>query len=405
MTFLPPSATRDAGLLLTSRGLRAFGDGVVSIVLPAYLLAQGCTPGQVGFLITMTLLGSAASTLLIGFLASRQPRKRLLLALSLLMVATGIGFAAAGDFWPLVVVAFLGTVNPSTGDVSPLLPLEHAALTETVVDKERTALFARYSLVGTLAGTVGVLAAGVVDLLDDKMAVLRAMQLVFLGYAAIGLAVLLIYGMLSAGLDHADTRKSVPLGPSRGIVFKLAALFSLDSFGSGFFVQSLLVVWLLQRFDLALATAAQIFFAMGVLSALSYLAAVPLARRIGLINTMVFTHLPANLCVMAVPFAPNLTVAIALLMGRGLLSQMDVPTRTSYVMAVVTPAERAAAASVTAVPRSLAAALSPGIAGWMLTLSPFGWPLVIGGALKVIYDLTLLGMCRRVRPPEEQVGS
>jgi MFS family permease len=405
MKFLPPSATRDAGLLLTSRGLRAFGDGVVSIVLPAYLLTQGCSPGQVGFLITMTLLGSAASTLLIGFLAGRHPRKRLLLALSLLMVATGIAFAAVGDFWPLVVVAFLGTVNPSTGDVSPILPLEHAALTETVVDKERTALFARYSLVGTLAGTVGVLAAGVVDLLDERMAMLRAMQLIFLGYAAIGIVVLLIYTNLSAGLDHADTRKSAPLGPSRGIVFRLAALFSLDSFGSGFFVQSLLVVWLLQRFGLSVATAAQIFFAMGVLSALSYLAAVPLARRIGLINTMVFTHLPANLCVMAVPFAPDLSVAIALLMGRGLLSQMDVPTRTSYVMAVVTPEERAAAASITAVPRSLASALSPGIAGWMLTLSPFGWPLVIGGALKVVYDLTLLAMCRGVRPPEEKIRS
>jgi MFS family permease len=405
MIFLPASATRDASLLLASRGLRAFGDGVVSIVLPAYLLALGCDAGQIGILITMTLLGSAASTLLIGFLASRHPRKSLMLALSLLMVATGIAFASVGAYWPLVIVAFLGTVNPSGGDVSPILPLEQAALTETVVDKERTALFARYSLVGTLAGTVGVLSAGIVDVLDDRMAVLRAMQFVFLGYAALGGAVLLIYRSLSSGLDHADTRKNAPLGPSRGIVVKLAALFSLDSFGSGFFVQSLLAVWLLERFQLSVATTAQIFFAMGVLSALSYLAAVPLARRIGLINTMVFTHLPANLCLMAVPFAPNLTVAILLLMGRGLLSQMDVPTRTSYVMAVVTPAERAAAASFTAVPRSLASALSPGLAGWMMTLSPFGWPLVIGGGLKVVYDLALLAMCRKVRPPEEQQRS
>lgn len=405
MNFLPPSATRDAGLLLASRGLRAFGDGVVSIVLPAYLLARGYSPAQVGLLITMTLLGSAASTLLIGFLASRYARKGLLLALSLLMVATGVAFASVGDFWPLVVVAFLGTANPSTGDVSPILPLEHAALTETVIDKERTALFARYSLAGTLAGTVGVLSAGIVDAVGDGVAALRAMQLVFLGYAAIGVAVLLIYRSLSAGLDHADPRKSAPLGPSRGIVLRLAALFSLDSFGSGFFVQSLLAVWLFERFGLSVATTAQIFFFMGLLSALSYLAAVPLARRIGLINTMVFTHLPANFCLMAVPFAPDLPVAIALLMGRGLLSQMDVPTRTSYVMAVVTPAERAAAASVTAVPRSLAAALSPGIAGWMLTLSPFGWPLVVGGAIKVVYDLTLLAMCRGVRPPEERSGS
>jgi MFS family permease len=401
MNLLPPSATRDAGLLLASRGLRAFGDGVVSIVLPAYLLAQGCSPAQVGLLITASLLGSAASTLLIGFLASRHARKGLLLALSVLMVATGLAFAAVSPFWPLVVVAFIGTFNPSTGDVSPILPLEHAALSESVVDRERTALFARYSLIGSLAGAVGVLSAGIVDVLDDRMAALRAMQLVFVGYAAIGATVLLIYRKLSAGLDHA-ARKAAPLTRSRGVVLRLAALFSLDSFGSGFFVQSLLAVWLFERFGLSVATTAQIFFFMGLLSALSYLAAVPLARRIGLVNTMVFTHLPANFCVMAVPFAPDLTVAIALLMGRGLLSQMDVPTRTSYVMAVVTPEERAAAASVTAVPRSLAAALSPGFAGWMLTLSPFGWPLVIGGALKVVYDLMLLKMFRSVRPPEER---
>jgi MFS family permease len=340
--------------------------------------------------------------LLIGFLASHHARKGLLLALSVLMVATGLAFAAVSPFWPLVVVAFIGTFNPSTGDVSPILPLEHAALSESVVDRERTALFARYSLIGSLAGAVGVLSAGIVDVLDDRMAALRAMQLVFVGYAAIGARVLLIYRKLSAGLDHAAARKAAPLTRSRGVVLRLAALFSLDSFGSGFFVQSLLAVWLFERFGLSVATTAQIFFFMGLLSALSYLAAVPLARRIGLVNTMVFTHLPANFCVMAVPFAPDLTVAIALLMGRGLLSQMDVPTRTSYVMAVVTPEERAAAASVTAVPRSLAAALSPGFAGWMLTLSPFGWPLVIGGALKVVYDLMLLKMFRSVRPPEER---
>jgi MFS family permease len=402
MKFLPPSATPDASLLLSSRGLRAFGDGLVSIVLPAYLLALGCSAAEVGLLITATLLGSSASTLLVGMLARRFARRRLLIALSLLMTATGLAFASVGAFWPLLVVAFLGTVNPSTGDVSPILPLEHAALTETVADRDRTALFARYSVVGSLAGAVGVLSAGVVDLLDDRMAALRAMQLVFLGYAAIGIGALLIYRRLSAGLDHAEARKAAPLGASRGVVMRLAALFSLDAFGGGFFVQSLLAVWLFERFDLSVATTAQIFFAMGLLSALSYLAAVPIARRIGLVNTMVFTHLPANLCVMALPFAPNLAVAIALLMGRGLLSQMDVPTRTSYVMAVVTPAERAAAASLTAVPRSLAAALSPGIAGWLLTLSPFGWPLVIGGALKVVYDLGLLALFRGIRPPEER---
>lgn len=402
MRFLPSSATRDASLLLWSRGLRAFGDGFVSIVLPAYLLARGFDPFEVGLLATVTLFGSAASTLLVGMLAGRFARKRLLLALSLLMAATGLAFASFATFWPLLLVAFVGTVNPSTSDVSPLLPLEHAALSETIAYTDRTALFARYSLIGSLAGAVGVLAASVVDILDDRMAAVHAMQAMFVLYALLGLASLLVYRQLSPSLDHANHRAAAPLGPSRGIVLKLAALFSLDSFGGGFFIQSLLAVWLFDRFGLSVAATAQIFFCMGLLSAISYLAAVPIARRIGLINTMVFTHLPANLCLMAVPFAPTLPVAIALLMGRGLLSQMDVPTRTSYIMAVVTPEERAAAASVTAVPRGLASALSPGIAGWMLTLSSFGWPLVVGGALKIVYDLTLLWMFRHVRPPEER---
>jgi MFS family permease len=400
--LLPESATRDATLLLWSRGVRAFGDGLVSIVLPAYLLMRGFDAFEVGLLATVTLLGSAVSTLLIGMMAGRFARRRLLIFLSLLMAATGIAFPSFETFWPLLVVAFFGTFNPSTSDVSPILPLEHAALAETIDDRDRTALFARYSLVGTLAGAVGVLAAGLVDVAGDRAAALRAMQAMFLVYALVGVAAMLIYRRLSAALDHADNRRSAPLGPSRGIVFRLAALFSLDSFGSGFFIQSLLAVWLFDRFGLSVAATAQIFFCMGLLSALSYLAAVPIARRIGLVNTMVFTHLPANLCLMAVPFAPSLPIAIALLMGRGLLSQMDVPTRTSYVMAVVTPAERAAASSVTAVPRSLAAALSPGIAGWMLALSSFGWPLVVGGALKIVYDLALLAMFRSVRPPEER---
>ena len=402
MRLLPESATRDATLLLWSRGLRAFGDGFISIVFPAYLLAQGFEPLDVGLLATATLLGSATMTLLVGLLASRFPRKRLLIALSVLMAATGLAFALADGFWPLLLIAFMGTLNPSAGDVSALLPLEQAALSESVADKDRTAMFARYSIAGSLAGAFGTLASGAVDLLGSREAALAAMQAMFVVYALLGIAALLIYRRLSGGLDHTQSDRAAPLGPSRGIVFKLAALFSLDSFGSGFFVQSLLATWLFDRFGLSVSATAQIFFCMSLLSSVSYLLAVRLARRIGLVNTMVFTHLPANLFVMAVPFAPTLPIAIALLMGRGLLSQMDVPARGSYVMAVVTPAERAAAASITAVPRSLAAAVSPGLAGWLLTLSPFGWPLVIGGALKIVYDVSLLVMFRTVRPPEER---
>jgi hypothetical protein len=222
----------------------------------------------------------------------------------------------------------------------------------------------------------------------------------FVLYSALGAGALAVYRQLTSAVE-APTAAPVALGPSKSIVYRLTALFALDSFGSGFFVQSMLALWLYQRFGLSVATASAILFWASVCSAVSFLIAVPVAKRFGLINTMVFTHLPANFFLIALPFAPSLTVAIALLLARALLQQMDVPTRTSYVMAVVTPAERPAAASATAVPRSLAAALSPALAGYLFALSTFGWPLIIGGTLKVVYDVLLLVQFRRVRPDSE----
>ena len=319
------------------------------------------------------------------------------------MALTGVAFTLAESFWPLLLIAFVGTLNPSAGDVSLFLPLEQARLAHAVADRDRTALFARYSLVGSLAGAVGALCAGFPEVLGGLLpgGPEAALKAAFLLYAGLGLASLLLYRRLPAEAPGATVAPAEPLRRSRRIVLTLAALFSLDAFAGGFVVQSLLALWLFERFGLSLATTGAIFFWTGLLSALSYLAAVPIARRIGLVNTMVFTHLPANVCLVLVPFAPSLGPAIALLLLRSALSQMDVPTRTSYVMAVVTPAERAAAASVTAVPRSLAAAASPMLAGSLLAVSGFGWPLVIGGGLKIAYDLTLLAMFRKVRPPEE----
>ena len=224
----------------------------------------------------------------------------------------------------------------------------------------------------------------------------------FLLYAIAGLAAGLIYRRLDPGEPAGSGPPAPALGPSRGVVYGLAALFSIDAFAGGLVVQSLLALWLFKAFGLSLAATAQLFFWSGLLTAVSYLAAAPLARRIGLINTMVFTHLPANLCLVAVPFAGGLWQVIALLLLRSLLSQMDVPTRTSYVMAVVTPPERAAAASLTAVPRSFASALGPSLAGWMLGAASFAWPLLLAGALKIAYDLMLLARFRHVRPPEEE---
>ena len=401
--FLPDGAAPEAGFLLTARGVRAFGDGLVSLLFPVYLAELGFGAFEIGLLATATMAGSAVLTLLAGVYAHRFPGRRLLTGAAMLMTATGIAFALVSDFWPLLVIAFVGTLNPSAGDVSVFLPLEQAQLARSVVDRERTSLFARYSLVGSLAAAIGALCAGLPEMLAGSLedGLRPALEIAFLLYALLGLATLGLYRQLPAlPTDDAATH-SEPLRKSRGIVLALAALFSLDSFAGGFVVQSLLALWLFERFGLSLATAGAIFFWTGVLSALSYLAAVRIARRIGLVNTMVFTHLPANLCLLLVPFMPSLGPAIALLLVRSALSQMDVPTRTSYVMAVVTPAERSAAASLTAVPRSLAAAVSPMLAGSLLAMSGFGWPLLIGGGLKILYDLLLLGLFRKVRPPEE----
>jgi len=399
--------TRDASSLvrrlLVVRAFRAFGDGFVSLLLPIYLLKLGLDAFQVGVIATGTLLGSGLLTLSVGLYAHRAPYRTLLLAATGLTAATGIGFATLSDFWPLLVVAFVGTLNPSSGDVSVFLPLEHAMLSRSVADGDRTRTFARYSLVGALVGALGALIAGLPELAAPTLGIetLTAYRAMFGLYALLGLVSACIYRGLPKSTVGAGEQHAAPLGPSKRIVYTLAALFSLDAFGGGFVVQSLLALWLLQRYDLSVAETGFIFFWTGVFSAFSYLVAARIATKIGLVNTMVFTHIPSSVLLILVPFMPSAGWAIALLLMRSALSQMDVPTRSSYVMAVVTPAERPAAASITAVPRSLASAVSPLLAGWMLALSPFGWPLIVCGALKIAYDLMLLAMFSKVKPPEE----
>jgi len=276
-------------------------------------------------------------------------------------------------------------------------------LPQTVTSAQRTAIFARYSLAGSLAAAIGALIAGWPAALAERIGANQdaANAAMFALYGLLGILILRTYRDLSPEIEPASTPQARPLEQSRAIVLRLAALFSLDSLASGFVVQSLLAVWLFQRFDLSVTATGTIFFWTGLCSAGSQLFAARLAARIGLINTMVFTHLPANICLMLVPFMPSLPLALGLLFLRSALSQMDVPARSSYVMAVVPPEERAAAASVTNVPRSLASAVGPLFAGWLLAESDFGWPLVIAGGLKATYDLLLLVMFRNVRPPEE----
>jgi MFS family permease len=401
--LLPSEATSDAAVLLRARGVRAFGDGFVSVLLPLHLTTLGFNGFQIGAVATATLLGSAFLTLIVGLVAYRLGRQLLLLRASLLMIATGIGFAFVHDFWPLLVVAFVGTLNPSSGDVSVFLPTEQALLPQTVSDRQRTALFARYSLVGSLVAAAGALTSGLPELVahETGLTLTTTLDGMFILYALLGVVAFLLYCGLSPAIEPDVKAAAAPLTTSRGIVIKLAALFSLDSFGSGLVVQSLLALWLFQRFEVSVATVGAIFFWTGTLSAFSALAAVRIAGRIGLLKTAVFTHLPANLFLVLTPFMPTVELAVACLLLRSALSQMDVPVRNSYVMAVVSPAERPAAASVTAVPKSLASALSPLLSGWLLALSPFGWPLVIAGALKGVYDVLLLLMFKSVRPPEE----
>ena len=390
--------------ILLAKGVRAFGDGFVSVLLPLYLLELGLGPLDVGIIATATLLGSGLLTLAVGLRAHRFAFRTLLLAASALMAATGLGFAFVTAFWPLLVIAIVGTLNPSSGDVSVFLPLEHAMLSRLIGDKERTSVFARYSLVGSLAAAVGSLAAAAPSMIGavTGLSMIASIQAMFVVYAALGVLAAIAYRGLPATAESSGARTAVPLQESKKRVWTLAALFSMDAFGGGFVVQSMVALWLYQRFDMSLAAAGAIFFWTGILTAASYLVAVRIAGRFGLINTIVFTHIPSSLCLILIPFMPDLGWAIALLFLRAALSQMDVPTRSSYVMAIVPPAERPAAASITSVPRSLASAASPFLAGWLLTLSSFGWPLLAAGGIKIVYDVLLYVLFRNVKPPEEE---
>jgi MFS family permease len=398
--ILPAGVAPEARLLLIGRALRAFCDGYVAVLLPAYLLALGFGIWEVGVLSTATLLGSALATLAVGAWGHRFHHRSLLLGAALLMAATGLAFAGLSSFWPLLLIAFVGTMNPSSGDVSVFLPLEHARLADAAHGDTRTDLFARYSLTGALFAAFGALAAAVPDTLVplgiERLATLRGM---FVVYGVAGLLVWHLYRRLPEPAPRDKPAPPVPLGISRPTVLRLAALFSVDAFAGGLVVNSLLALWLFQRFDLSLAAAGHFFFWAGLFSAFSQLAAPWVARRIGLLNTMVFTHIPANIFLVLAALAPTLELALGLLLLRSLLSQMDVPTRSAFVMAVVTPPERAAAASFTAVPRSLAAAVGPSLGGALLAAGWLAAPLVASGLLKIAYDIAIWRAFRRVSLP------
>jgi MFS family permease len=396
--------SRDGWLLFVTYGLRTFAYGFLSVILGPSRAARGFSPAAIGGIFTASLVGGAVMTIVLTAVADRVGRRRVQLAGALLMAGAGVVFAETDQWLLLVAAAVLGTISPSGKDVGPFLAVEQAMLPNTTTDEHRTSVFAWYNLVGSLAGAVGALAVGVPALAG--LTPLQSYRALLWAYAGAALILLGLFGSLSSRVEVGrdagrDRSRGVGVRRSRGVVARLAALFALDAFAGGFVLQGLVAYWFSLRYGVDTGTLAGIFFGTNVLAAVSFLAAAPLAKRIGLLNTMVFTHLPSNVLLVLVPLMPTLPLAVAMLLARHLLSQLDVPTRQSYTMAVVDPDERAAAAGVLAVARNTAAALAPGMAGPMLALPALGLPFLMAGGLKIIYDILILVLFRGVRPPEE----
>lgn len=407
-----PPAGHDTGLLFAARILRMFGYGFLSVVLALYLAALGWDEVRIGLLLSLVLAGDTLISLWMTTRASRIGRRRMLLLGALLMAGAGAVFAGSQQFLVLLLAATLGVISPSGYEVGPFLAIEQSALAQIVPDRERTRVFAWYNLAGMLATALGSLAGGLAIPLGGwaGLGTLGSYRVVLLGYALVGILLAAAFWRLSPAVEAppppagGSNRRGDWLGltRSRGRVLGLSGLFALDAFAGGFIVQSLLAYWFHLRFGADAATLGTLFFGANLLAGVSSLLAARIAERIGLVNTMVFTHLPSNLLLMLVPLMPTLPLAAGLLLLRFSISQMDVPTRQSYTMAIVTPEERSAAAGVTGTARTVGASLAPGLAGLLLAQPTLmGAPLLIAGGLKVVYDLALLAAFRRIRPPEE----
>ena len=403
----------DGRLLFLTRFMRLFAYGSLSVVLIFYLTGLGLSESQTGALLTLTLFGDTAVSLWLTTQADRIGRRRTLLAGAILMAAAGLTFACTSNVLFLIIAGTIGVISPSGNEVGPFLSIEQAALSHVIPDRARTEVFAWYTLAGSFATAAGSLFAGLLTqtLQRDTMTALGSERVIVLFYAGVGVALALFFHRLSpatevrfaADSDNPALRKPfLGLGSSRTVVLRLSALFALDSFGGGFVMQSFAAYWFYLRFGVKPAALGEIFFWANVFAGISALLASRLASRIGLVRTMVFTHLPSNILLILVPLMPNLRLAILLLLVRFSISQMDVPTRQSYVMAVVRPEERSATAGVTGVARTTGAAIAPFIAGFLFARpSLINVPFMIAGTLKILYDLLLYKQFVSVRPPEE----
>jgi MFS family permease len=414
MTRLFRAIGANGRLFFTTRCVRLFAYGGLSVVLVLYLVGIGLTGFQTGALLSATLVGDTLVSLFLTTRADRIGRRRMLIIGAVLMGAAGITFAFTRQVWLLMAAGVIGVISPSGQEVGPFLSIEQAALSEVVPDESRTEAFAWYTLAGSLSTAFGALCAGLLtDNLQRSWAPVDTYRLVVVLYAGTGVVLVALFYRASAAVEAArDSASNVSgasllarfsgLHRSRAVILRLSGLFALDAFGGGFVVQSFAAYWFYLRFGVDPRTLGTLFFAANALSGLSALMASRLARRIGLVNTMVVTHLPSNVLLMLIPLMPTLSLAAAVLLLRFSISQMDVPTRQSYTMAVVAPDERAAASGITGVARTLGAAISPLFAGFLFARpSLINVPFVLAGSLKIGYDLLLFRAFRAVRPPEE----
>ena len=406
--------TRDAWLLFATRFIRLFAYGALSVVLVFYLVGLGLTESQTGLLLTSTLVGDTLVSVYLTTRADRIGRRRMLVAGAALMAGAGLAFASTSNLWVLIVAGTIGVISPSGNEVGPFLPIEQAALSHVVADRARTEVFAWYTLAGSFATALGALAGGTLihTLQQAAMTPVSSYRSVVLLYAALGVVLAVLFTRVSRAAEATTYGERIAsratlaglsgLERSRPVVFKLSSLFALDAFGGGFVIQSFAAYWFYLRFGVNPETLGILFFAANILAGFSALLASRLAARFGLLNTMVATHLPSNILLILVPLMPNLPLAALVLLVRFSISQMDVPTRQSYVMAVVPADERSAAAGITGVARTIGAAISPLFVGLLFARPALiNVPFFIAGTLKIIYDLLLYREFSAVRPPEE----
>jgi MFS family permease len=406
--------TPDGRLLFLTRILRLFGYGAVSVILVIYLAYLGLSQQQIGWLLALTLVGDAVISLGISLIADSVGRRRMLRVGAFLMIFAGILFAFTDNFVFLLLAAIVGVISPSGNEVGPFLAIEQASLSHIVADDKRTGVFAWYNLAGFGATALGALTVGVLFKILDAVGISipAGYKIILVTYALVGLALWFLFGQVSNKVEVGSTPGSLNLASlansrlgihqSRARVLRLSALFALDAFGGGFILQSLLAYWFHVRFGADMMVLGGIFFGANLLAGISSLLAVRLAKRFGLINTMVFTHLPSNVLLVLIVFMPNLTWAVIVFLLRCSISQMDVPTRQAYVMAVVTPSERSAAGGIANVARTLGASVAPILAGPLLANPALvGVPIILAGGLKIIYDLLLFRDFRKIKPPEE----